>query len=80
MSHDALQKIHRSDDGACSSTLQQPVEISQYDRNLSSVIQHEPLTNTVVNKLEKFAMSNFPARICIFGICGKMSHFANYQE
>jgi hypothetical protein len=78
--HDALQKIHWGDDGACLKTLQELVEISQYDRNLSLVIQHEPLINTLVNKLKTFATSNLPACICIVGIFEKMSYFANYQN
>jgi uncharacterized protein YneF (UPF0154 family) len=77
--HSALEKIHWGDDSACLKTLQELVEISQYDRNLSLVIQHEPLINTLVNKLKTFATSNLPACICIVAVFEKMSYFANYQ-
>jgi hypothetical protein len=78
--HDALQRIHWGDDTSCLKTLQQLVEISQYDRNLSLIIQHGPLMNTLVNKLKTFASTNLPACICIVSIFEKMSYFSNYQD
>jgi hypothetical protein len=78
--HDALQKIHWGDESSCLKTLQQLVDISQFDRNLSIFIQHEPLMNTLINKLKTFASSSLPACICIIGIFEKMSYFSNYQE
>jgi hypothetical protein len=78
--HDALQRIHWGDDSACFKALQKLVEISQYDRNLSLVIQHEPLINTLVNTLKMFATSNLPASMCIVEISEEMLYFANYQN
>lgn len=78
--HDALQKIHWGNDAECLKTLKQLVDISQYDRNLTLIIQHEPLMNTLINKLKTFASSNLHACICIIGIFEKMSYFSNYQE
>ena len=78
--HDALQKIHWGNDSECLQTLKSLVEISQYDRNLTLIIQHEPLMNTLINKLKTFASSNLHACICIIGIFEKMSYFSNYQE
>ena len=78
--HDALQKIHWGNDAECLQTLKELVGISQFDRNLTLIIQHEPLMNTLINKLKTFASSNLHACIYIIGIFEKMSYFSNYQE
>lgn len=78
--HDALQKIHWGDDQECYKTLLSLVQIAQYDRNLQLIIQHEPLMNTLINGLKKYAASSLASCICIMEIFEKMSYFRNYQE
>lgn len=78
--HDSLNKIFFGNEQECIKTLQELVEISKYERNLSLIIQHEPLMNTLVNSLKKFNTSSLAACICIIQILEKMSYFANYQE
>ena len=78
--HDALQKIHWGNEKECLTTLSQLVEISQYDRNLTLIIQHEPLMNTLINGLKKFAATSLAACIKIITIFEKMSYFQNFTE
>ncbi|KAH0791120.1 kinesin-associated protein 3-like [Histomonas meleagridis] len=78
--HDALQKIHWGKENECIQTLQTLVDIAQYDRNLTLIIQHEPLMNTLINGLKKFAASSLNACIYIMTIFEKMSYFANFQD
>ncbi|OHT00783.1 hypothetical protein TRFO_07762 [Tritrichomonas foetus] len=78
--HDSLNKIFFGNETECIKTLSNLVEISKYDRNLSLIIQHEPLMNTLINSLKKFNTSSLPACICIIQILERMSAFSNYQE
>lgn len=78
--HDALQKIHWGNEKECLETLSQLVEISQYDRNLTLIIQHEPLMNTLINGLKKFNATSLPACIKIMTIFEKMSYFQTFAD
>jgi hypothetical protein len=78
--NDALRDIHFGEELTCIKTLEDLSNLAQYDRNLSLIIQHEPLMNTLINGLKKFASSSLPACIYIVGIFEKMSYFSNYQE
>lgn len=78
--HDSLNKIFFGNESECIKTLQELVEISKYERNLSLIIQHEPLMNTLINSVKKFNTSSLPACICIIQILERMSFFSNYQE
>jgi hypothetical protein len=77
---DALRDIHFGEETKCIKTLEDLSKLAQYDRNLSLIIQHEPLMNTLINGLKKFASSSLPACIYIVGIFEKMSYFSNYQD
>ena len=78
--HNSLNKIFFGNEQESIKTLQNLVEISKYDRNLSLIIQHEPLMNTLINSLKKFNTSSLAACICIIQILERMSCFRNYQQ
>lgn len=78
--HDALQKIHWGNEKECLETLSQLVEISHYDRNLTLIIQHEPLMNTLINGLKKFNATSLPACYKIMTIFEKMSYFQTFAD
>lgn len=78
--HEALQKIHWGNEKECLETLTQLVDIAQYDKNLTLIIQHEPLMNTLINGLKKFNATSIPACIKIITIFEKMSYFQPFAE
>ena len=80
MLHDSIQKICLGDQSEKLNTLQSLVQIADYDRNLSLMIQHEPLMNTLCNSLKEYAKSSIPACTYIMTIFEKMSVFRNYHE
>lgn len=78
--HDSLQKIHWGNETECLQTLAALADIAQFDRNLTLIIQHEPLMNTLINGLKKYAASSLPACIRIITIFEKMSYFQSFHE
>ena len=80
MLRDALEKIHWGQEKECYETLQGLVEISELDRNLTLIIQHDPLMNTLINGLKKFAASSLSACTRILVIFERMSYFQNFME
>ena len=77
---DALEKIHWGQEKECYETLQTLAEIAELDRNLVLIIQHDPLMNTLINGLKKFAASSLAACTKILVIFERMSYFQHFME
>lgn len=80
MLHESLQRIHWGSEAECIQILSELAEVAQYDRNLTFMIQCEPLMNSLCNSLKKYSSSSLPACQRVLQIFEKMSYFRNFHE
>ena len=78
--HNAIHKIHFGNEEEERLTLQSLVDLADHERNLTMIIQHEPLMNTLINSMKKYAKDSLVLCTSIMSIFEKMSYFRNFHS